>query len=76
MEDAGDDGEMPQLEGAEEDASRMEEVVKLLIMSLKCTAPTWVPIWGPRSPWGPFSDFRSPLGPHFFSRSPFSLVQA
>ena len=36
MEDAGDDGEMPQLEGAEEDASRMEEVVKLLIMSLKC----------------------------------------
>ena len=26
-EDAADDGEMPPLEGAEEDASRMEEVI-------------------------------------------------
>ena len=40
------------------------------------TAPKSVPIWGPGSPWGPFSDFGSPLGPHFFSRSPFSLFQA
>ena len=30
------------------------------------TAPKWVPIWGPGSPWGPFSDFGSPKGPHFF----------
>ena len=25
------------------------------------TAPTWVPIWGPGSPWGPFPDFGSPF---------------
>ena len=41
-----------------------------------CTAPKWVPIWGPGSPWGPFSVFGSPKGPHFLSRSPFSLFQA
>ena len=36
------------------------------------TAPKWVPIWGPGSPWGPFSEFRSSKGPHVFSRSPLS----
>ena len=39
------------------------------------TAPTWVPIWGPGSPWGPFSDFGSPQGPHFFFKVPiFSIL--
>ena len=38
------------------------------------TAPKWVPIWGPGSPWRPFSDFGSPKGP--LSRSPFSPFQA
>ena len=32
----------------------------------RTTAPKWVPIWGPGSPWGPFSDFGSPKGPLFF----------
>ena len=33
----------------------------------KCTVATWVPIWGIRSPWGPYSVFGSPFlfqGPH------------
>ena len=33
----------------------------------KCTVATWVPIWGTRSPWGPYSVFGSPFlfqGPH------------
>ena len=30
------------------------------------TAPKWVPILVPGSPWGPFSDFGSPKGLHFF----------
>ena len=34
------------------------------------STPTWVPIWGPGSPWGPFSDFGSPLGPHFVFKVP------
>ena len=32
------------------------------------TAPTWVPIWRPGSPWGPFSVFGSPLAPMFYFR--------
>ena len=39
------------------------------------TAPKWVPIWGPGSPWGPISVFGSPKGPHFCSRCPFYLIQ-
>ena len=30
------------------------------------TAPKGVPIWGPGSSWGPFSDLGSPKGSHFF----------
>jgi len=42
---------------------------------MNLTAPTWVPIWGPGSPWGPFSDFGSPLGPHLFFKVPiFSIL--
>ena len=40
------------------------------------TAPKWVPIWGPGSPWGPFSVFGSPKGPHFLSKVPIFLFQA
>ena len=35
------------------------------------TAPTWVLIWRPRSPWGPSSVFGPPLAP---IRSPFSIL--
>ena len=38
------------------------------------TAPKWVPIWGTRSPWGPFSVFGSPLGPHFCSKVPIFSI--
>ena len=38
-------------------------------------APTWVPVWGLGSPWGPFSVFEFPLD-HHFSRSPFSVFEA
>ena len=38
--------------------------------TIELTAPTWVPIWGPGSPWGPFSVFGSPKGPHFLSKVP------
>ena len=38
-----------------------------------CTAPKWVPIWGPGSPWGPFSVFGSPLGPHRVTLGPHFL---
>ena len=48
----------------------------LVQVRIRSTAPKWVPIWGPGSPWGPFSVFGSPKGPHFLSRSPFSLFQA
>ena len=34
MESAADDGEMPPLEGAEEDASRMEEVNLVILYQL------------------------------------------
>ena len=37
------------------------------------TAPTWVPIWRPGSPWGPFSVFGSPLGPHWVPLGPHFL---
>ena len=37
------------------------------------TAPTWVPIWRPGSPWGPFSVFGSPLGPHWVPLGPQNL---
>ena len=37
------------------------------------TAPKWVPIWGPGSPWGPFSVFGSPLGPHWIPLGPHFL---
>ena len=37
------------------------------------TAPKWVPIWGPGSPWGPFSVFGSPLGPHRVPLGPHFL---
>ena len=36
----------------------------------QCTAPKWVPIWVPGSPWGPFSVFGSPKGPHFLPKVP------
>ena len=41
-----------------------------IFFSLIPTVATWVPIWGTRSPWGPFSIFGSPLGPHFCSKVP------
>ena len=37
----------------------------------RATAPTQVPIWGPRSPWRPFSDFESPF---FFKVPIFSIL--
>ena len=36
-----------------------------LLSQSTSSAPKWVPIWGPGSPWGPFSVFGSPKGPHF-----------
>ena len=47
-----------------------------LLSQSTSSAPKWVPIWGPGSPWGPFSIFGSPKGPHFLQRSPFCLFQA
>ena len=51
-----------------------EEVQENLGAQVESTVPTWVPIWGTRSPWGPFSVFGSPLGPHFCSKVPIFSI--
>ena len=50
------------------------KIVNLDEVEEEATVPTWVPIWGTRSPWGPFSVFGSPLGPHFSSKVPIFSI--
>ena len=45
---------------------RFPKFVFVFVFVVMCTAPKWVPIWGPFSVFGsPLGPHRVPLGPHF-----------